>query len=189
MSTRATYQFTSMDHPRVTFYIHHDGYREGAASYFYQMHHCENHRGGLADKFFRSNSGAEFTGGHEAHGDTEYRYDCDGRGMLNVKTRVGSWAEPTWETIDIIPYWQFCNKYLKLPPEDQLQVVPGITYSDGVPVVRTITEQRLLITEACEKLLSYSNKFPDHVGNIEGIKSDIERLKQQLFNMEKKQAA
>lgn len=82
MATRATYCFHPAPgsfRPKVTFYIHYDGYPSGAADYFQAMLDCPNKRGGLADQFIRANECAELTGGHDVHGDTEYRYDVIGR--------------------------------------------------------------------------------------------------------------
>lgn len=75
MSTRATYQIDF-----TTFYIHHDGYPEGAAEYFANALDPEQRvqdrspNASLADDFFRANSRAELTEGHDSHGDTEFRY-------------------------------------------------------------------------------------------------------------------
>ncbi len=75
MSTRATYQIDF-----TTFYIHHDGYPEGAAKYF---SNALAHRvlaedrapnATLADDFIRANNRAELTPGHDVHADTEYQY-------------------------------------------------------------------------------------------------------------------
>lgn len=76
MSTRATYRIN-----RHCFYIHHDGYEEGASVYFWRAlvgNASRGVRGGLAERFLRANLGAEFTPSHEAHGDTEYRYNVEG---------------------------------------------------------------------------------------------------------------
>lgn len=71
MSTRATYKFMSPGRPPVTVYIHHDGHPEGAATYVAAALAL----GPLtAENFIRANKRAEITGGHDAHGDTEYRY-------------------------------------------------------------------------------------------------------------------
>lgn len=87
MSTRATYRFRTAGraeynrHGPITFYIHHDGYEDGAAVYFWRMlvgDQSRGVRGGLPERFLRANTGAEFTSSHEAHGDTEYRYDVEG---------------------------------------------------------------------------------------------------------------
>jgi hypothetical protein len=75
MSTRATYQITS-GFSTATLYIHHDGYFKGAASYFKDTLDLMR----ITDRpllpcFLWANERAELTDGHEAHGDTEYRYD------------------------------------------------------------------------------------------------------------------
>lgn len=78
MSTRATYQFVANpEHllPAVTFYIHHDGYPEGAAGYFKAA--MLAWAGRLPERFLRANDGAEFTCDHQTHADTEYRYTVD----------------------------------------------------------------------------------------------------------------
>lgn len=76
MSTRATYKIDF-----TTFYIHHDGYPEGAAEYFEAAlkfrDTCDIDRApnaSFADDFMRANDRAELTESHDAHGDTEYRY-------------------------------------------------------------------------------------------------------------------
>lgn len=82
MSTRATYQFGRKYAPRVTLYIHHDGYPSGAAHYLYRALCHPNARGGFAEQMLRANDGAEITTSHSAHGDTEYRYSVSGNGPI-----------------------------------------------------------------------------------------------------------
>lgn len=120
MGTRATYRVIAKNDysPTLTFYIHWDGYKEGAASYFYNMieaattYHGEKYpriaNGGFPTAFIRGNNLAEFTKSHELHGDTEFRYDLDGH-TLKVWTRRG-WDSPSWdrETFDLA---EFINKY------------------------------------------------------------------------------
>ena len=77
MSTRATYQIKS-GFSTATLYIHHDGYFQGAASYFKDTLDLMR----ITDRpllpcFLWANERAELTDGHEAHGDTEYRYDLE----------------------------------------------------------------------------------------------------------------
>ena len=81
MSTRATYRFkaTQKWQPTTTIYIHHDGYLDGAAVYFYRML-INKSKGCAATQFIRANESAELTGGHDSHGDTEYKYDVTGSG-------------------------------------------------------------------------------------------------------------
>lgn len=91
MSTRATYSFLKKadDHkPSVTFYVHYDGYPEGAAQYLAAACMFENERGSLAENFLRANDRAEFTGSHETHGDTEYRYTVK-RDSVTVESGYG----------------------------------------------------------------------------------------------------
>lgn len=75
MSTRATYQFNSSHHPSVTVYLHEDGHPQGAAAHVADALAL----GPLgAETFLRANPKAQITGGHNAHGDTEYRYTFTG---------------------------------------------------------------------------------------------------------------
>lgn len=75
MSTRATYEIDGF-----TFYIHHDGYPEGAAMYFNnalkwpQQAEERAPNASFADDFMRANPRAELTESHDAHADTEFRY-------------------------------------------------------------------------------------------------------------------
>jgi hypothetical protein len=99
LSTRATYQFTGSEYtPDVTFYIHYDGYAEGAASYFYDAlmrPQDRDNRGGLAAAFLRANGLAEFTGGHDTHGDSEHQYTVKGEDA-GAKLTVYSGYGKTW---------------------------------------------------------------------------------------------
>ena len=83
MATRATYQFKT-GYTTATVYLHWDGYLAGAAHYFSEALKL---RGGKAYDVYKerkrdlfacfvwANDQATMTDGHEAHGDTEYRYD------------------------------------------------------------------------------------------------------------------
>jgi len=77
MSTRATYQITTekRDIRPVIFYIHCDGYPEGAMEYIKAGLLFENKRGTFIEQFMRANETAEITPSHNAHGDTEFTYD------------------------------------------------------------------------------------------------------------------
>ena len=118
MSTRATYKITDKSNREMTFYIHHDGYKEGAAHYFYNMIETRtgtgegyktNSKGGNIEAFLRANYNAEITESHNAHGDTEYRYTLNADNTLEV-------SEVSWEdgrvfnseTFNLI---DFINKY------------------------------------------------------------------------------
>lgn len=119
MATRATYEICG-----TTFYCHWDGYPTGAAQRFAAMVKAmivadeseidgiERRNGGYAFAFIRGVMDAESTEGHEAHGDTEYRYtldrdDQDGM-MIRVEERLNfgnpakreTWAGKTFDLAD-----------------------------------------------------------------------------------------
>ena len=103
MSTRATYRFEPDSNgitAGTTFYIHHDGYPEGAAAYLYAMLDHGNTHGGLADRFHRANERAELTSSHYVHGDTDYRYTiyfCGGEANITSYKRIrGSGERDGW---------------------------------------------------------------------------------------------
>lgn len=119
MSTRATYEICG-----TTFYCHYDGYPTGAAQRFAEMVkamtvYCndgrmiEDRRGGFPYAFIRGALDAEPTEGHEAHGDTEWRYTLgsapDGVStMIRVEERLNfsdpskreTWAGKTYDLAD-----------------------------------------------------------------------------------------
>lgn len=184
MSTRATYNFiqtggchgvTGMNHPPVTFYIHHDGYPQGAAFYFWNMHHDKSHDGSPAGRFHRSNERAEFTGGHDAHGDTEYRYTLD-------RTTLTAWKRyeftDRWDVFYTGEYHDFINKYGAGAGtwEDftPLRAVPSVY---GWKTDATSVYSRGQITEALTKAraehASYVERFPTYSGNISGLASTV----------------
>ena len=96
MSTRATYQFDSELFGRQTFYIHHDGYLQGAATYFRK---AVNFKGSmpLAEKFFRANDNAKFTSAAKDHGDTEYRYEVTGKTL--VVRHIEDYPMDNWKVV------------------------------------------------------------------------------------------
>lgn len=105
MSTRATYQFRAEHGYQTTLYIHYDGYLSGAASYFAAACRHPNKRGTLADRMLRANDVAEITMGHDAHGDTEFRYtvlrpvtSANGPDVLRAQSRTWNDASP-WRTV------------------------------------------------------------------------------------------
>lgn len=104
MGTRATYEFRDEFHGNQTFYIHWDGYPEGAATYFRALLKADK-RGSLASRFFRSNPTAEFTTSCESHGDTDYHYMVEttpirGTSLLSNWTLTVYHIKRNWETGD-----------------------------------------------------------------------------------------
>lgn len=114
MATRATYQING-----TTFYCHWDGYPTGAAQRFANMVAAwtvaepdadryfrggvEDRGGGAAFAFIRGNLDAEPTDGHDAHGDTEYRYTLtaspSAAATIAVEKRYGDWDNASWSAI------------------------------------------------------------------------------------------
>ena len=80
MSTRANYIFKSGRKTLATFYIHHDGYPEGAAGYFQNALLFDNGKISAPDAFLRANPGCEMS--ESLHGDIEYLYE------FNIITQV-----------------------------------------------------------------------------------------------------
>jgi hypothetical protein len=107
MSTRATYQFITPSHT-TTCYVHHDGYPEGAADYLRDAF--------TAEQFLRKNEHAELTGGHDAHGDTEYRYTI-WHNLVNIEKRIYAdnfdVAADTWKSIALCLTDGFISEYCK----------------------------------------------------------------------------
>ena len=98
MSTRATYQFDSEYFGRQTFYIHHDGYLQGAAKYFRKaVNFQENRFADLAAKFFRANDRAEFTSAAEDHADTDFRYEVTGKNL--VVRHIEDYPMDDWKVV------------------------------------------------------------------------------------------
>ena len=76
MSTRATYGIYDKDGSYQVFYIHHDGYPEGASEYFRLMldYMKDNNIDSYIEAFSEANERSEITESHDVHGDTEYQY-------------------------------------------------------------------------------------------------------------------
>lgn len=94
MSTRATYCFIPSDkwYPKITLYIHHDGYESGAAEYARTVADYDGmSKGEIAEKWIRALPGnAEITREHKAHADTEYTYDFTANGTEVKVKHVGT---------------------------------------------------------------------------------------------------
>ncbi len=170
MSTRATYLFQATDHaPSVCFYIHYDGYPDGAACYFRNMIACDNARGGMPARFIRANDLAEFTARHEAHGDTEYRYTLSGDHLvaehITSSKIVGFFAGPVYE---------FVNKYR------------GEGVEKVIPVRVQYAQQWMLESDAIaavEKQRKYGLEYAcqwGEGGNTSGTLDNFQRAAEEL---------
>lgn len=171
MSTRATYKIDG-----VCFYINYDGYMDGAAGYFWNMHHAMGKgRGGYAEAFLRGNHLASFTESHDVHGDTEYRYDLAGE-TLTVWKRTGGWNDPAnFEEVWSGYWWKFVNEHNGM--------VEGFERLAKINNrVWTRTELEVRIAEVYDTLTVYSAKF--HMGNINAIKADLQQAEDALKTYE-----
>jgi len=175
MSTRATYQFTG-DNYKVTTYIHCDGYPEGAATYFWNMHHAQNSRGGWATQFIRANDTAEITSSHEGHGDTEYQYTLNEDGQFKAVKILRDWENET-HTKEVIfsgHYAEFINQYgeKQCGGFEPLQQVQLSQYMEN-KVWITPTQLIAMLETEIKELESYSKRFPQFSGNIDSMRSRV----------------
>ena len=179
MSTRATYRVidkTFSVERATTFYIHHDGYAEGAANYFHTLFsYRENLRGGLDSRFLRAISNSEITSSHEVHGDTEYRYDIvqtkDEIELICLK--LVDWEFNCFKLIFRGNIYDFINKY---SCEEPFYFVKASYRGYWT----TLSQLETLAKEAKEKLESYSERFPNNKGNISSMKSTYEGYKKAI---------
>lgn len=108
MSTRATYQFKN-----ACIYIHHDGYLQGAAFYLYNAFIAAGRQTLTltAEDMIRGNEKASITGGHDYHGDTEYRYTITGP-HLSVEQEQEREGRYKWVMVWCGDWVEFINENL-----------------------------------------------------------------------------
>lgn len=175
MSTRATYKFRRQYHRDVTVYIHHDGYPEGAAG-LYLVPAIEMAAGYLTPEWFiRANERAEITDGHEAHGDTEYRYTIDlQRDLVEVQHRnLAVVGEPEWKLLRQSSLATFLTQY-------------GQDFRPGVEV-KQASANRWMTAEMARAdaegkaaaAAAYREKFPMYAGNARA--NDVEAEQARAF--------
>ena len=111
MSTRATYTWIPVGKPEVTFYIHHDGYLEGAVMYMETAMHraYKNHTHPIEE--FGYLQGCEYSE-KDVHGDTEYHYTMyfppnDARLYVKWENMV----DGRWKVMGDLPFGQFYRRY------------------------------------------------------------------------------
>ena len=114
MATRATYQFKT-GYTTATVYIHWDGYLQGAAHYFNEALNAKgDSKRDLFACFVWTNDQATMTDGHEAHGDTEFRYDVErknGEYQIKAYKRV-NYSSEEFELVFIGSLNDFIAKHL-----------------------------------------------------------------------------
>jgi len=112
MGTRATYEWQPVAKEPKTFYIHYDGYPEGAILYLETAMHnsYKNHTHPMTE--FGKLHGAE-PSLRDAHGDTEYHYTMyfpPGESRLHVQWETRSYGEE-WESMGDLPYGEFYRRF------------------------------------------------------------------------------
>lgn len=169
MSTRATYLFKRQHGRDVAVYIHHDGYPEGAAG-LYLLPAIEASSGYLTvEAFIRANERAEITDGHEAHGDTEYRYTIDlAAGTVSVQHR-NLLVQPD----KFRPEWggslaNFVNRFAQ-------QARPGVQVRANGKCWLTAEMAKAEAERKRAAAISYAERFPQYTGNIASANADAER--------------
>lgn len=178
MSTRATYQFISngmhRPHTEVTFYIHHDGYESGAALYFWNMHHCKNKHGGLAERFLRANDRAELTDGHDSIGDTQYRYTLRSD-MLTVAKCAYTEKARVWTNIYFGNLYEFINSNPEqIGQFEELRPIKDRHNNYGA-MYATRSELVAEWEAACTDASTYAERFPQYVGNVSAKRDAVQR--------------
>lgn len=111
MSTRANYIFKSGRKTLATFYIHHDGYPEGAADYFQNALLLGDGMIDSPDIFLRANDKCEST--TCIHGDIDYLYEFNIKDQTIKVYSIGYTEEETKEQHlqEIAGIHNFVNKY------------------------------------------------------------------------------
>lgn len=153
MGTRATYKIEGH-----FFYIHWDGYLEGAATYFLNMLSTQS-KGGYAEAFLRGNDQASFTESHDAHGDTEYRYDYDGKVLKAYK---GNWDNDEWELV-------FEGSIVKFISEYAETLIVSLPY-EVLPIDLALSSMSSTLAE--------TKRFVDsgHTGNASSSARDLRKI-------------
>ena len=165
MSTRATYCIDNH-----FFYIHCDGYPDGAAWYFWNMLHANSLRGGDAEAFLRGNTLSSFTESHTLHTDTEYRYTLNGY-TLTAYERVD--FSEKWLTFFNGNIWDFINLY-----PNQIENYEPLTYFKSQFSDRVQCLSLIQVYENLNTHLDNAKRMLDggHIGNSSVATSDAEKM-------------
>lgn len=172
MSTRATYSFEN-----VTYYIHYDGYPEGAAQYI-QAALLADGRGGLQSQFLRANELAEITESHGIHGDTEYRYTFSKDRVVaekEVKDRDGEFQVFFNGTV-----YEFINIYTDATADKWVQVSVS---QHGILYKRFVNKEKLenIFRKRQDELVDYVKRgFTLDNPNLTYAQKDCAQIKEVL---------
>ena len=170
MSTRATYLFEKQWTGNPCFYIHYDGYPEGAALYLIAAIEFESEYPGLAERFLRANDRAEFTSGHNTHSDTEYRYTIHDDQDISVWNTCFDYDE--WKLIEKVSLKTFIKMYTDIDIVQDLNPITNLPSGRW----RTYEDHLAYVEEKRDALSLYKQKFPERTENISSMKAEIERL-------------
>lgn len=180
MATRATYYIES-PLGQATFYIHWDGYPEGAAFYFWNMHHHVGEQGSYADAFHRANDQAEITGNRDTHGDTEYHYELLRCGSLRMMAKN---RDRQWHTLGLWKHYsEFINEYGG-PMIENFEAIHAVPGYYGRTEYMTASQLRARAQQAAKKAGDYAAKFPQFTGNIQSLAQEAQRLACELERIE-----
>lgn len=173
MSTRATYKFEN-----VTYYIHYDGYLEGAASYFNNALLGSNGRGGLESRFLRYNELAEVTESHEIHGDIKFRYTVKKVDNQNILC-AQEYVDGKWEVIFSGTVYEFINKSSQNKNKSENQWRPCIVNAYSTQWANK-EKAELLLAEEEKRLVDFIKDARVSVDNpnITTLQNNIKNLKQ-----------
>lgn len=173
MSTRATYEFNGKQHPRTTFYIHHDGYPEGAATYYLLPAIERGSRDAtLAEAFLRANDKGEFTDGHRAHGDTEYRYTID-TDKMRIRVEARSYYDPNGN-----PAAHRWGLSYEGPLADFIEAQTGQKLREKHGRLWTAAMAKAYAEAKRAEATSYAERFPMYTGNIASGNAEADRAEQ-----------
>lgn len=183
MSTRAVYSFAT-DIGEQHIYIHHDGYPEGAAMYFYGMllqavevipvklfyySPFDENRGGNYFNFIRANSMAEPTSDWRDHGDLEFRYELDANGKLSAFKRLTLSENPDeWRLFFHGSVVDFVQQQQALKLEWTRAVITGFEplMTVEIPHVGTVAITRSRVLAAAEIYEQYVENLPEGHQNV-----------------------
>lgn len=181
MSTRANYEFYANGKLQARFYIHHDGYLQGAATYFHKAllknggHAKHNY---IIDAFYKANEGCEIS--PNLHGDIEFLYQYDVELEILTAIKIDYyWDEDKQEYIkseDVVfkgTVHRFVNLNLMIFSET-LQEYEGVLHSCDSDKVKEekIVKDNLWQYGTCLKLLKQE------------LVENVQQFNEYLFNMD-----
>lgn len=174
MSTRATYTIDGQH-----FYIHHDGYKAGAASYFSNMIDAMNPhnpkgidyidayagRGGAPFAFIRGNGMAEPISSPHDHDDTEFDYviTTTSDGSMHLEAKQRPWDGGAWKVIFSGSLTDFINENPEI--HKRHYVYASSPYSKSRPM--SVEQCEEAATWCLRKAETFEKSNPNHQDYID----------------------